>query len=235
MTCGRNASGSRRHSGSKKRRRSTSGTSSFPTGCTPSSRCRRKTSNRSAVRRLPSSPCCLRGSVASSDATSAAVSTFATACVRYWKKSTIRSRQTGSRPAFSRAYISTSSTSTSVASPSRRGSSSSAASSGSAGGVSRSASAPSACRARSPSAPAIWNASTLHGCRSVRAAPSGPRTPSIPRSASILSKQSATVRAAGRSAPTCSRNSRTAGRSGSAAGSRNRWRRVIRVCVLPPP
>ena len=110
MTWARRALSSCRLSGSKNRRRSTSATSSLRTGCTPSSRCRRKTSNRSACNRWPVSSRCFCGSVASSEATIAARSTFATACVRHWKKSTIRSRQIGFAPAFWRAYISTSST-----------------------------------------------------------------------------------------------------------------------------
>ena len=87
--------------------------------------------------------------------------------------------------------------------------------------------------ARSPSSPASWKASTLQGWRSVRVSPFGPRTPSIPRSTSILSKQSETGTARGSTLP--ARNSRTAGRSGSTSGSRNRWYNVISVCVLPPP
>ena len=41
------------------------------------------------------------------------------------------------------------------------------------GGVSRSASAPSGCSARRPSAPASWKAMTLQGCLSIRVDPSG--------------------------------------------------------------
>ena len=233
MTWARRALSSCRLSRSKNRRRSTSATSSLRTGCTPSSRCRRKTSNRSACKRWPISSPCFRGSVASSEATIAARSTFATACVRHWKKSTIRSRQIGFAPAFWRAYISTSSTRSRVDRPRAAGRSSSAASSGSAGGVSRSSAAPAPWRARRPSAPPSWKASTLQGWRSARTSPSGPRTPSMPRSTSILSKQSETGTARGSAPP--ARNSRTAGRSGSASGSRNRWCSVISVCVLPPP
>ena len=49
ITCGRKALGSRMSSGSKKRRRSTSATSSFCTGCTPSSRWCRNTSKSPAI------------------------------------------------------------------------------------------------------------------------------------------------------------------------------------------
>ena len=149
------------------------------------------------------------------------------------KKSTIRSRQIGSAPAFSRAYISTSSTRIRVDRPRACGRSSSVTRSGSAGGVSRSSASPVPWMARSPSAPPSWKASTLQGWRSVRVSPSGPRTPSIPRSMSILSKQSEIGTARGSAPP--ARNSRTAGRPGSASGFRNRWYSVISVCVLPPP
>ena len=53
------------------------------------------------------------------------------------RRTTMRPRQTGSRPALSRAYISTSSTRIRVARPRRRGIASSAASRGSAGGRAR--------------------------------------------------------------------------------------------------
>ena len=233
VTCGRKASESAIDTGAKKRRRSTSATSSFWTGWTPSSFCRLKTSAISALIVLPVSSLFSR-SEASSDATSAQRSTFVTAWHRYWKKSTSRPRHASSTATLPRANISTSSISTSVASPSAWGRDSRSTSSGSAGGVSRSSSRPSACNPRTPAGPAIWKASTLHGCFSQRSSPPGPRT-SIPFSTSSLSNASAATRAGGSAAPTSDRNCSTAGSSGSDSGSCARCRSATSVCVFPPP
>ena len=233
LTWGRNDSRSAMESGAKNRRRITSATSSFWTGCTPSSCCRPKICAISPLTDFPKTSA-FSGPEASSEATTAQRSTRAAAWQRYWKKSTSRTRSRSESAARSRAYISTSSISTSVERPSWSGRANRSESSDSAGGGSRSSSAPSPWIVRSPSAPANWKARTLHGWRSLRVSPPGPRT-TMPFWTSSLSKLSATTRARGNRPSVASRNCSTAGSEGSCAGSWNRWRSVMSVCVLPPP
>ena len=233
VTCGRKAPRSAIDSEVKKRRRSTSATSCFCTGWTPSSLCRLKMSKICWVNALPNVSL-FAGSDASREATRAQRSTLTTAWQRDWKKPISRPRQSPAIAAFSRAYISTSSIRTRVARPSACGRDSRSASSGSAGGVSRSSFARSGWSARKPSSPAIWNASTLQGCFSQRSSPAGSRT-SMPFSTSSLSKQSAAMRAAGRGVPMWDLNWSTADRAGNASGSWTRWRNATSVWVLPPP
>ena len=104
----------------------------------------------------------------------------------------------------------------------------------SAGGVSRSASSPSAWSSRSPSAPAIWNARMLQGFLSHRLA-RRPRDLHPLLDVELVERTGRRPALRGGVMPMCWTNSWTAGRSGSAFGSSDQVQSVISVCVLPPP